>query len=950
VGLFDETSETPSSREGRRVVASRDTLFDWLVRRAEADLGVAQALATGETQRADQIKRLETTLIGQISRLQHQIIESREAEVNDLKSEILACADRIALFERTHDTGDAVKQVIQELGDLRSQLNARQTELECRYLNLDRLGESLGGHIRSLEEDLRAKLDDIRTAQGEMRHFQSETQSLAERVAHAESATWQARTLAVRNAQQLEQNNESLRNEIAPLKVFFAELSNNQRNLPLYDKLLEGIGTKIEELHEWLAQTQNTQAERDIRLERLDAGLAMLTGRVSKAESVSHQTQALIQAGIDSASEFRDKTGRELAALHSQLNDSTADQRLEDIQLSLRAKMEEWQHQSVQRLMLLESRDSEWEKTARELAMSLSVKLAEHEAHTDDRLRLLANDRQELSCFGPEIQKLAKRMADAESATLGAQALAEASGKRTSLLEEGLQKDIAALNAEVDRLAGQQHAFHLTEDELSALERRLTSKVEELQRQLAIEREGFDHWGKGLHQSFGAELSAIQARLSERQSQIEHRYARLEHEQETVNTALNSVETQLKENLQPCAHHQQEWSKLQSDLDTLGVRAKQLEERTRQVEDRAAALTCNSEQNTTDLQRQISALENADSIIHGLQKTLSGRLLDLQQTFMAQLTQCDNRNAERARQSDEILNALQANLAGITAALEEKQSARPSIDALSRAIEDPLSTKIHDLDQQLAARFSEIERRETERAHHTDKSFETLQSELTAIKNEVNQRMALPAEASMRSLEQGVGAKVQDFQQHVTQQLLLHEKRDTGRIEQIEHLLAGFKIEIETISEELIRRPTAMSPADPVLRGFEENLTTKIDELRQQMSQKFSEFGAWESDFKELKDRSQALIHRVTQLSAAIQAPPNTEGWALQPMAPLPPASQPPRPTGAIESHSNTAEMQAGTEKEQLIKLQERMSSEIERVRAELKERSGRWKVRKSAS
>jgi hypothetical protein len=48
--------------------------------------------------------------------------------------------------------------------------------------------------------------------------------------------------------------------------------------------------------------------------------------------------------------------------------------------------------------------------------------------------------------------------------------------------------------------------------------------------------------------------------------------------------------------------------------------------------------------------------------------------------------------------------------------------------------------------------------------------------------------------------------------------------------------------------------------------------------------------------------------------------------------------------------HDPPRETQASVEKEQLIKLQERMSSEIERVRAQLKEKSGRWKVRKSGS
>jgi len=88
----------------------------------------------------------------------------------------------------------------------------------------------------------------------------------------------------------------------------------------------------------------------------------------------------------------------------------------------------------------------------------------------------------------------------------------------------------------------------------------------------------------------------------------------------------------------------------------------------------------------------------------------------------------------------------------------------------------------------------------------------------------------------------------------------------------------------------------------------------------------------------------------VTQLSAAIQWTQKTAAFAVQPIAPSPELSTPSAPAVKTEGADNPAEIQARSEKEQLIKLQERMSSEIERVRAELKERSGRWKVRKSAS
>ena len=128
----------------------------------------------------------------------------------------------------------------------------------------------------------------------------------------------------------------------------------------------------------------------------------------------------------------------------------------------------------------------------------------------------------------PDIQRLAERIADADSASQKARTEADANNFRMEQLQDGLKNEIATLNAEIVKLADQQRAFSLPENQLGEIERTLALKVDEIQRQLAIEREGFDHWGKGLRESFGAELSRIQARLSERQSQIEHRYARFE--------------------------------------------------------------------------------------------------------------------------------------------------------------------------------------------------------------------------------------------------------------------------------------------------------------------------------------------------------------------------------------------------------------------------------------
>ena len=56
--------------------------------------------------------------------------------------------------------------------------------------------------------------------------------------------------------------------------------------------------------------------------------------------------------------------------------------------------------------------------------------------------------------------------------------------------------------------------------------------------------------------------------------------------------------------------------------------------------------------------------------------------------------------------------------------------------------------------------------------------------------------------------------------------------------------------------------------------------------------------------------------------------------------------------TMTVESPRNPGEQSNSrdAEKEQLKQLQQRMSAEIERVRAELKEKSGRWKIRKGVT
>jgi hypothetical protein len=74
------------------------------------------------------------------------------------------------------------------------------------------------------------------------------------------------------------------------------------------------------------------------------------------------------------------------------------------------------------------------------------------------------------------------------------------------------------------------------------------------------------------------------------------------------------------------------------------------------------------------------------------------------------------------------------------------------------------------------------------------------------------------------------------------------------------------------------------------------------------------------------------------------------ERVALQAGSASPEASAVQAPEANAEGDKRAKLTHTPSEKEQLVNLQDRMSSEIERVRAVLKERSGRWKVRQTSS
>jgi molybdopterin converting factor small subunit len=209
--------------------------------------------------------------------------------------------------------------------------------------------------------------------------------------------------------------------------------------------------------------------------------------------------------------------------------------------------------------------------------------------------------------------------------------------------------------------------------------------------------------------------------------------------------------------------------------------------------------------------------------------------------------------------------------------------------------------------------------------------------------------MPPPYESIIHGVADKLGARLQELEDQLTRQFSLYEKRDGERDQRTEQMIATFESEITALGGKLMQQPSAIAPDDAALSAVAESLSAKIEELRRQTAEKFNALASRAAEAQALAVRSDPSLERLAHLSAALEPSDKISIFSGQPGAA--PADLSTRPVAAAKAAGDSAaEVHGQSEKEQLIKLEERMSSEIERVRAELKARSGRWKVRQSAT
>jgi chromosome segregation ATPase len=265
--------------------------------------------------------------------------------------------------------------------------------------------------------------------------------------------------------------------------------------------------------------------------------------------------------------------------------------------------------------------------------------------------------------------------------------------------------------------------------------------------------------------------------------------------------------------------------------------------------------------------------------------------------------------------------------------------------------------------------------------------------ELSSIKTELSQQQSQlqPAAALLQNVEETLRTKIaaiQDYLAHEQQsfrtrdlqqrefetqlQRLAQRLRETESTVQQTHALMinetaqaaqqreGLMTELVTLRTQLGDVPARYA----VMDRFEENLQAKLRDLQNQLVQNAATVDRRDSELRDLKAQVQSLIEQVARAETGstssefsmAERVPESPAISLELITTnAPPENRPSLVASRLAAARGAHRLAEGegprnllVEGEDPVKsLQERMSADIERARAELREKSGRWKVRR---
>ena len=471
MGLFDESNDQPLGSQGSNSGGGTDVLYGWLVGRAAADLGLAQALAASESQRKEQIKRLEDNLLGQMRELQLTQTSNSGAAVNPAEV-------------------DALKAEIERVRE-------RQQRFSVDQVNVEQLAAAISVKLGEFEEQIQKQSQNA--ASGALGDLKLDLNLLADRVARAEFSTHQAQAAIERQpVEELVQR--SMQNELAKLKAeLLDELANSRpaENFSYVDE--EKLQGKIDELRGEIRRSANSGKE-----------LTELAGRYSRLEQTTLQAAADLKAEISGL-----KTRLDSPAIQPQADESA----VKRVEAALCEQIAALQEQLHGALGAVERRDGEVGALTQRLT-ALSANLAALSSRAEDAVARQWDQ----SAWVEKIEALiSAHLRDGENRL----SLKLAQLEKT---DGGLGQVQLELNTLLNRVA----QMELTQQQpatqwVQEIETSLGGKIEELREYLSSERQD-RHGRDALLEGLRGEMQMVVQRLVQAEADAQQSHALMVNE------------------------------------------------------------------------------------------------------------------------------------------------------------------------------------------------------------------------------------------------------------------------------------------------------------------------------------------------------------------------------------------------------------------------------------
>jgi chromosome segregation ATPase len=314
-----------------------------------------------------------------------------------------------------------------------------------------------------------------------------------------------------------------------------------------------------------------------------------------------------------------------------------------------------------------------------------------------------------------------------------------------------------------------------------------------------------------------------------------------------------------------------------------------------------------------------------EEIRQELRSTASGKMD--QANFQNEWSALADRIAKAECNAQQSAERLAAEIDIVGRGLSRQQDRQQAADEFLKNVQNTLRTKLEEIEKLLVRQQD---------------SFQQRDAQSTELKTEM-QRLA----QKMADLESSA---------HRTHALMVNENQQTAQLGE------SLRAEIDDLRGRLNEQPSLAG----VMETVESHLSAKARELENQVAEKMLIIDRRDDEIHELKGQIRTINQKVIHLETAkpamqsISIRPRESVVAPSETIAFKPASEErpnaaARPAGLPFGMPAAAEIDAGAKdrllveagKDQITHLHERISADIERARAELREKSGRWKARR---